>query len=298
MVEAEIKKKPADKQFKENVDKMVAEAKQVEEKKAVEGKVKKPDIEAPIVNGPAIIRHFLMAKNKRMQDPKAKKKVCIMGYAETSRMLAPFKDSEFEIWGLNELYQLIPRADKWFEIHCPGGQLHNSRRNPQHKKWLQSCKMPIYMTQKIPDIPASVAYPIKEITALFGKYFTNSISYMIALALYEGFPEMHVYGVDMALQKEYREQKPSCEWFLGMAAILCDKLAIPFESDLLKAHYLYGFQDSSPMARKFRDKIEELKSKERNAIGTLEEVKAGINKLQGAIQVTDYFLNNHTNPEK
>jgi hypothetical protein len=257
------------------------------------------NVEAPIVNGPAIIQHYLAAKKKRDENPKLKKKVAILGYAETTRMMAPFSDVEgFDIFGLNELYLLIPRADRWYEIHCPGGKLHNSRRNPRHREWLANCEIPIYMTQKIEEFPASVAYPIKEITALFGDYFTNSISYMICHALYEGYSEMHVYGVDMALSKEYREQKPSCEWFLGMAAILCDKLIIPTESDLLKADYLYGYEDSSPMARKMRDKIEELKRKKVNATQNLKEITSGIDKLDGAIQVTDYLLKMRLHPEE
>ena len=336
MPEAKTKKAP-DKQFKENVDEMVkgksqkqmekelaqnvekakqekagieklegeittlkeqlAEEKEKHVKKMRTNNVQMPDVEAPVINRNALILHYAKAKEKRLANPKAKNKCFIVGYAETTRDYTPFNDMDAEVWGLNELYQMIPRADRWFEIHAPGGNLHNSRRNPKHREWLRKCTIPVYMPVKMPDIPMSVAYPKDEIIALFGDYFTNSISWMIVLALYEGFPEVHVYGVDMALNKEYREQKPSCEWFMGMAAILCDKFVIPFESDMLKAHYLYGFQNSQPLERKFRDKIEELKRKKMNALNTLEDIKAGINKLDGAIEVTGYFLHNHINPE-
>jgi len=318
---AEVKTKAPDKQFKENIDKMVAEAKQEQtnveklqaevedlkeqlaeaKKKQVQKKrttvFKDPETEVPLINRNALVAHYQKARDERLADPKKKNKCYIVGYAETTRDLTPFKDPEAEVWGLNELYQMIPKADRWFEIHAPGGNLHTSRRNPEHKKWLKQCQIPVYMPQKMEGIKASVGYPIREIISMFGDYFTNSISYMLCLALYEGFPEIHMYGVDMALNKEYREQKPSCEWFLGMAAVLCDKLIIPFESDMLKAHYLYGFQNSQPMERKYRDKIEELHRKRMSAISRLEEIKGGINKLDGAIEVTSYYLNNHTNTE-
>ena len=312
----EDKNKEAAEKFADNTKKMITESK-ILEKKVEEAKVTStgklrssdavPDVEDPIINRNKLLLHYMKAKEKRINDPNAKKKLAVVGYAETSRDLAPFnrkikgpdgKDTfEFEIWGLNELYQLIPRADRWFEIHAPGGKLHNSRRNANHRKWLQNCEIPIYMPKKLPDIKASVAYPLDEILELFGDYFTNSISYMLCLGIYEGFPEIHMYGVDMALNKEYREQKPSCEWFMGMAAILCDKFVLPFESDMLKAHYLYGFQNSQPLERKFRDKIEELKKKKNHAMQSLEEIKFGVAKLDGAIEVTGYYLNNHINPE-
>jgi len=47
-----------------------------------------------------------------------------------------------------------------------------------------------------------------------------------------------------------------------------------------------------------KQKIEELKKKQNHGYQTLEEVKAGINKLAGAIEVTAYYLNNHINPEE
>ena len=44
-------------------------------------------------------------------------------------------------------------------------------------------------------------------------------------------------------------------------------------------------------------KIEELKRKRANAMNTLEDIKGGINKLDGATEVLAYLLHNHINPE-
>lgn len=45
------------------------------------------------------------------------KKVAIVGFASSSRMMAPWQDESTEIWGLNSLYAFIPRWTRWFEIH-------------------------------------------------------------------------------------------------------------------------------------------------------------------------------------
>ena len=230
-------------------------------------------------------------------------KVIIMGYADSSRMLAPFYDKSFEIWGLNELYLMIPRADRWFEVHAKYW-LKRSHRDREHLKWLKDAKIPIYMPKRVDEIPTSVTYPLDEVLGFFNKnwlneydrfrYLNNSISPMIGLAIYEGFKEIHIYGVDMALRKEYREQKPSCEFFVGYAMGAGIKVYIPSESDLLRTGALYGFGEVTDMEKKFRRKDEELKKKVQAAGMQLDEVKAAKFRLEGALQLNDYYINNWT----
>ena len=50
---------------------------------------------------------------------------------------------------------------------------------------------------------------------------------MIALAIYEDFDIIHVYGVDMAVCGEYEQQRPSCEFFCGIAKGKGIELYIP-----------------------------------------------------------------------
>jgi len=56
-------------------------------------------------------------------------------------------------------------------------------------------------------------------------------------------PEIIVYGVDMAVGTEYAHQRPSCEYFLGLAAGLGIKVTIPDEADPLKTRFMYGFEE-------------------------------------------------------
>lgn len=214
------------------------------------------------------------------------KKVAIVGYSMT-RDMAPYNDPEWEIWGLNDLYQHIPRYNRWFQIHT-ANEVHrrylecpDSRHDwDQHFEVLKQMECPIYMQEVHPEIPNSKKFPLEEMFDHFGecftnpehaKYFTNSISFMIAMAIYEGFNEIHVYGVDMATtfnDGEYSMQRPSCEFWLGMAAGRGIKLFIPDQSDLLKTRFLYGYEDEKKHA--FEKKVislqEDVRAKKAQAI--------------------------------
>ena len=180
------------------------------------------------------------------------KKVAIVGYTSHSK-LAPFNSPDFEIWGLNDLYDYIPRFSRWFEIHPRKtvDRWQSSRTNRNHLEALKQLPCPIYMQQHYEDIPNSIPYPIKEVQEDIGAnflnefngYLTNSISMMIALAIMERFQEIHVYGVDMAVgHEEYGKQRPSCEFWLGVAAGRGIKLYIPKEADLLTSLFIYGYE--------------------------------------------------------
>jgi hypothetical protein len=172
---------------------------------------------------------------------RTKDRVAIVGFAETKN-LAPMKDESFEIWGLNDLHKQVPRFDRWFEMH-PRESLTSQHRDDEHFKWLASIKdKPVYMLDAQPEIPASVKWWKQEAIDFFGTdYFTNSISYMLGSAIMMGFKELHVYGVDMAVDTEYGDQRPSCEFFLGWARGSGMLLYIPPAAHLLKAAGMYGY---------------------------------------------------------
>lgn len=214
------------------------------------------------------------------------KKVAIVGYAP-SRDMAPFNEEGWEIWGLNDLYQHIPKYDRWFQIHTANEVQRRFLELPEtrdswdkHVEKLKTMQCPIYMQFTHPGIPNSVAYPLETMYEHFGqcfvnpdhaKYFTNSISFMLALAIYEGYDEIHVYGVDMATANwdgEYAHQRPSCEFWLGVAAGRGIKIFIPDQSDLLKTRFLYGYEDEKQHV--FETKVaglrDDLKAKKAQAI--------------------------------
>ena len=199
--------------------------------------------------------------------PAPRSKVAIVGFAATSmREVTPlFDDPDFEIWGLNQLYMAFPEivqhATRWFQIH-DRKHYDAAIRDHKHSAWMGVQKtFPIYMQEINPDIPMSVKFPIQSMLKQFGEYFTNSISWELALAIYEGFKEIHVYGVDMAQDDEYTEQRPSVEYFLGWAQGRGIRVHVPENSDLLKAFWLYPFENDIGFEGKITTRIQELRQR-------------------------------------
>jgi len=61
-------------------------------------------------------------------------------------------------------------------------------------------------------------YPINEIVGYFGTdYFSSTIDYALALAIYKGFKRIDLYGVNMLSGSEYAHQKAGANYWLGQA---------------------------------------------------------------------------------
>jgi hypothetical protein len=135
-------------------------------------------------------------------------------------------------------------------------------------------------------VPTSVEYPVQKMIDEFGSYFTNTISWEIALAISEGFEEIHIYGVDMAVDTEYHHQRPSCEYFLGIAAGRGIKIHIPDQADLLKTRFLYGFQEPEEFAWKKKCKtiLNSITQKKLKIENDLKINEAKLNQYIGAKQ--------------
>ena len=210
-----------------------------------------------------------LSLNQDIQEKPKRTKVCIVGFASSSRDLVPYQDQSFEIWSLNHAYQFVQRWDRWFEVH-PFNLFTKSvmregvaNDGDTHLKWLAQEPeggRPIYCQERFKEIPASVRFPREEIndwvkhdcgrseTPLpqgyyLDDYYTSSISHMLSLAMYEGFKEIHLYGVDMCQTEEYFYQRAGCEAWIDLARGLGIRVYIPAESALCKANYVYGFSE-------------------------------------------------------
>ncbi len=191
-----------------------------------------------------------------------RRKVAIVGFCGTSRDRTPYEDASFEIWGLNRGYIFMLRADRWFDMHSPSIRGWEMRRPGtaaiKHMDWLRDFGGPVYLHEAEPDaIPNSITYPLQEIAADLGPwvyrldehgaqtditsapYLTSSISYEIALAIYEKFEEIHILGVDLNTESEYVWQKPGVEYLIGVATGRGIKVVLPDNCPLLQGK-LYG----------------------------------------------------------
>lgn len=137
-----------------------------------------------------------------------------------SRMLCPF---DAEVWGVNEICQMIRYPEKITRLFAFDNL-------PPMIDGMRATGIPICSWQDYAD----EEYPYDEIVSRFGiDYFSNTIAYMIALAVYEGYEKIRLYGVDMA-PEEYKNEMPSVEFWLGVAIGQGIKVEISQGSSLFK----------------------------------------------------------------
>lgn len=221
-----------------------------------------------IDKNPLVKEDQLSASIKEFAYKPMKDNVCIIGCSD-SKTLAPVTDPNYEFWGVNNLFLTMPQVPwtRWFEIHeITHDGAHYLRRGKREfrgmtvdKYWDKVKNLPCmtYVQKQWPDMKNGVLYPVKKITNIFGRYFTNTISWQIALALFMGFKKIDIYGVDMAVGSEYGHQRPSCEYFIGIATGLGVPVYLPPEADLLKTRFLYAFEEQKE--RDFTKKVRHAK---------------------------------------
>lgn len=87
-------------------------------------------------------------------------------------------------------------------------------------------------------------YPYDQITKMFGvDYFSNTVDFAIALAIYENYTKINFYGVNMAYHEEYAYQKPGVDFWCGVAIGRGIKLKVYGESSILRTidKKIYGY---------------------------------------------------------
>jgi len=178
---------------------------------------------------------------------KTSDKVAIVGFTESRKLCPYYMDKEWEIWGCNEIYRFIPRVDVLFETHNrkEWGEHFGSNMGPEHTKWLQENKtIPVYQAEKYEDIPMSIAYPWYAITHMteHSDYINNQITVMVALAIFMDYKKIAMYGCEMAHHTELGTQRPSVEFFLGLAEGAGIEIIMDVNCSLLNAPYIYGLE--------------------------------------------------------
>lgn len=163
------------------------------------------------------------------------KELIILGKGAT-REDCPF---DAEVWGVNDVYSdpgvKGKRIDKLFAFDpMPNINFIEGMRQAA----------PIVSWQDYADIK----YPLDEIIREFhSKYFTSTICYMIALAIYWGYERIKLYGVDYLIGYEYIEAKGGVEYWLGRAEERGIQVKISEGSQLLQTFngQIYGKIDDN-----------------------------------------------------
>lgn len=229
-----------------------------------------------------------------------KDKVYIVGFAPSWDQ-TPWGDDEADLWGMNALYKVAPDKNwaAWFQLHDV--RKHHPNDFDDHMKFLTDAKFPVFMWDKeIEKHPLSnaVAYPKEQIVERFGDYFTNTVSWMIAMAIIMGYKKIGIYGIDMAQEGEYKSQRPSCEYFIGVARGLGIEVFIPETSDLLKSAFLYGYDEGNNMMMiKLQGRLNELTERRNEMQRQRDESQAAYLQISGAMEDVQYWLRNWVHTE-
>jgi hypothetical protein len=178
------------------------------------------------------------------------KKVAIVGAHYETRDDAPYSDVEYEIWGISR-YARAPwmlRCDAVIEIHKgPVYMFHPEDRH--YWQWLQETDLPVYMLSGHTDIKNARPYPLQSMRRellsnirVHGEPITNlgdSIDFALALAIYQEYDVIDIYGVEMGKDTKYVTQRPGFAFWTGLAAGRGITVNINCTSDLFKTH-IYG----------------------------------------------------------
>lgn len=217
-----------------------------------------------------------------------KKKIAIVG-TTSSLVDAPYNDPEWEIWGLNGAYQAMPRWDKWFDMH--GMEVLKKHHQPEYFTFLKAAGDKAMLAHKSDELPEAKLFPAKELVDKYGRYFTNTVAWLTAYAIEELLKRkegdeklvLGIWGVNMAMDTEYSIQRPSCEYFLGVAEGKGIDVIIPETSEMLKCSFLYGVEPIPAYIKKMPDKKREL-------MGNYNEIMTNIDNGQGYMNyITGYM---------
>ncbi len=208
------------------------------------------------------------------------KRCAIIGTAQSWKQ-APWNDQTLEMWTLNDGYLLgIPRSDRHFDLHPPHQMLFRPAQNKPldpatipvgvylrpdgHLHWLRTRPQPVYLGEKHPEMPNARVFPKAEVLAAFAQYWplrlnrkgviepgpdyeVSTPSWMLMQAIVEGYQEIHVYGIHLATEWEYLQQRPNFEFLLGVAAGKGIKIVLPESAPICKAAYRYAFEPKADL---------------------------------------------------
>lgn len=181
------------------------------------------------------------------------KKLAIVGAQELTRDNAPWNDDDYDIWVIahHAKADWCKRFDAVLEVH-ERSFYTSGYKDPSYFEWLKTIEQPVYMIDVHTEVDNAVKYPFYEIQEALlpnikvnGKpinNFCSTIDYAIALAIYQGYEQIDIYGVEMAHSSEYKNQQSSFTFWVGIATASGIKINLNCTSGLFDKP-LYGRQD-------------------------------------------------------
>lgn len=176
----------------------------------------------------------------------SRRKVCLVGFEESIQPQAPLNNRAWEIWTLNMGNRIQGflrddegklRVDRWFDLHQEHAQ------DPLDLEWIHSCPVPIYLTDMFTPNPMALRYPLETILRYTNsRYFCSSFAYMLCLAVYEGFDEIMISGINLNFGRELAVERGNLEYWIGYFRGQGKNVYLQDTSKLCQHGHLYGFE--------------------------------------------------------
>lgn len=215
------------------------------------------------------------------QRARPERKIAILG-TTPSRMQAPIDDPSWEIWTIGPGGKDTHRWDRLFEIHNVWPESF-----AEYIDDLKAVEPPqqVWTMQPLADCAANVVYPKEQILERFGKrmWFSSSISYCIALAIYEGATDIGLWGIDLESGEEYISQFVGCAHFLDVAVLLGINVHLPPACGLLRDLTPYPDRYETNLALHLQSKKEWLEQQLGTNSPQYESLKASVHRYEGHV---------------
>lgn len=192
-----------------------------------------------------------------------------------------------DVFVMNEMLSrgAVARADYVMQLHKPVVWRSSQNRNDaKHYEWLQTnTEVTVFMAEHFDDVPMSRRFPLDEMKEYFKGaewYFTTTVAYAIAYAIYAGYKRIELYGVEMETNTEYGHQRPCVAYWCGVA--YGKGIEVDFHSPQFYVSPLYGYEgDITIPVEMFEQRAKMLAE---NAKRTLEEYKHAKEVFTNAVE--------------
>lgn len=181
-------------------------------------------------------------------ETKQLKDVYLLGTAQTLT-LTPWDKENAEYWIVGPAigHEAIKdhRIDLFFEMHKK--EYWQNVKDKINDYVAKNPDTKIIMQEQTKEIKNSIKYPLKEIqdsvnNELLKVYFTSTVAYMIAYAIYKKYKNIYLYGCHMSCEEEeYSMQRSCCEAWLNYGLGKGINYWLPKASDIMHSKYLYGY---------------------------------------------------------
>lgn len=242
--------------------------------------------------------------------PLRHRRIAVIGFGRTAED-APVADQSWEFWGMNGFHRVaaLPVEQGGFALDAPDTRwslwldmhtLDYTRRygaaakiGDAQERWLeQPHPFAVLSIEARPEWPSVEAYPIDAVIARGGRdYFTSSVAYALALALTQlDVAEVGCWGIDLAHDSEYADQRPCAEYWIGRLEAAGIKVTIHERSALLRQRSRYGYELDNPLLVELLTGLrahEKLQAEAvRAAVAKMEELRLQAATDDGALQQT------------